>query len=106
MNHPTSQKIEAAFQQAAVAAYEADTVKQSLIELHRLTKAVEDAQFLVDNLPNNAAPSDDAQDILYARLKVTQEALSDALRSGAVQTITSKMEAAHRANETAYKLLQ
>lgn len=87
MNHPNTQQIEDAFRNAAVIAADAEGLKQNLIRLHILSKAVDDANFLVENHHRWADPADDKNDVLFARLVKAQKDLSDAYAGGLLADI-------------------
>lgn len=105
MNYPSTSQIKEAFLAIAEAEQRLADAKKVVISLHYASEEVEHSAFLLENLKNNAAPSDDAGEVLFLRHQNAQIALTDAFKGDASQTIEPNLKVACGLTERAVRLL-
>ena len=104
-NRPSTSHIKEAFLAVAEAEARLAEAKRVLIHLHYTSEEVDHSAFLLDNLKNSVAPSDDAGEVLFLRHQNAQNALTDAFNSEAVKTLDQSAKAVHGLTERAIRLL-
>ena len=102
MNAPNSQKIKEAFVQVAEAELAIREAKQNLSDLFGMSEEVEASRFVVENVDRLTAPSDDARDVVFARLNTAQDRLTEAVREGALVNARAELKKAYKDVEAAF----
>lgn len=92
MNFPDTSRLKSAFISVAEAEERIRLAKNTLIELHYKSEEVDHSNFLLENIGRVAVPSDDAQDVLYARKQRAEEALSEAFRGVLFSGMTTNID--------------
>ena len=105
MNYPSTSQIKGAFLAIAEAESRLADAKKSVLRLHYTSEEVENSAFLLEHLKVNAAPSDDAGEVLFLRHQNAQIALTDAFKGEATQSIEPQIKAACGLAERAVYLL-
>ena len=100
-----SNQIREAFIKVAEAEEAVREAKSELANLYAKSEEAVNARWVVDNC-KHLAPSDDAVDVVYARLSKAEEDLTDALRFGSLVNARKAIEACHKANEQAFVMLR
>ena len=100
-----SNQIREAFVKVAEAEEAVRVAKQELCDLYAKSEEAINARWVVDNC-KHLAPSDDAVDVLYARLNDAEEKLTDALRHCSLVNARKAIEKCYKANEEAFVILQ
>ena len=81
------ESLKAAYEAATAATIELERCRKLISELHYRAEEVENSKFLLDNIGRWADPSDDAHEVLFARVKAAEKALEDCLANNAVVAI-------------------
>lgn len=105
MNYPSTSQIKGAFLAIAEAEQRLADAKKIAIDLHYKSEEVEHSAFLLEQLKNNTAPSDDAGEVLFLRHKDAQIALTDAFKGEASVTLEQHLKAVLGLTERAGRLL-
>lgn len=100
-----SNQIKEAFIKVAEAEEAVREAKTHLANLYAKSEEAINARWVVDNC-KHLAPSDDAVDVVYARLAKAEEDLTDALRYGSLVNARRAIEKCYKANEQAFVILQ
>jgi hypothetical protein len=101
----TSAQIKEAYIAVAQAAESAELAKKALQNLYAITEEADNARWALENA-NKFAPSDDQQDVLFARLTKAEMDLTEALRTGSLAHAKVHIEASHQHNEVAWGILK
>jgi hypothetical protein len=91
MNYPSTALIKEAFLSIAESEQRLYDIKQTLIELHYKSEEVDNSAWLLENLKNNVAPSDDAGEVLFLRHQRAQADLTEAFQSQSVSRIEQEL---------------
>ena len=91
MNYPSTELIKEAFLSIAEAEQRLYDIKQTLIQLHYKSEEVDNSAFILENLKNNIAPSDDAGEVLFLRHQRAQADLTEAFQSQSVSRIEQEL---------------
>jgi hypothetical protein len=100
-----SNQIREAFIKVAEAEQAVLQAKKELADLYAKSEEAVNARWVVENC-KHLAPSDDAIDVIYARLNDAEEKLTDALRHGSLVNARKAIEKCYKANEEAFVILQ
>jgi hypothetical protein len=100
-----SNQIKEAFIKIAEAEESVKQAKSELAELYGKSEEAVNARWVVDNC-KHFAPSDDSQDIIFARLNKAEAELTEAMRNGALVKARKHIEESHRAQELAFVMLR
>ena len=76
MSRPTQEKIREAFDAINRIQHNLEGARTIVIELHDKTKDVNDAEYMVEHQHRWSEPSDDRNEVLFARLQTTKESLT------------------------------
>ena len=76
MSRPTQEKIREAFDAINQIQANLEVARTIVIELHDKTKDVNDAEYMVEHQHRWSEPSDDRNEVLFARLQTTKESLT------------------------------
>ena len=100
----TAEQIKEAYIKVAESAESIASAKKELQSLYAICEEAVNARWALDNA-NKFAPSDDQQDILFARLTKAEMNLTEALRVGSLAFAKNHIEASYKQNEEAFKIL-
>jgi hypothetical protein len=76
MSRPTQEKIREAFDAINRILQHLEVARGAIIELHDKTKDVNDVEYMVEHQHRWSEPSDDRNEVLFARLQTTKESLT------------------------------
>lgn len=105
MNYPTTSQIKEAFLSVAEAEARLADAKKVIIALHYASEEVDHSAFLLENLKNNTAPSDDAGEVLFLRHQTAQNDLTAVFRGEGIQGVEQGIKTACGLSERAVRLL-
>lgn len=91
MNYPNTSLIKEAFLSVAEAEARLKEIKETLVHLYDKSEEVNNSAFILDNLKNVVAPSDDAGEVLFLRHQKAQADLTEAFQSHRVSQIDEQL---------------
>ena len=100
-----SNQIKEAFIKVAEAEQAVLVAKKELADLYAKSEEAVNARWVVENC-KHLAPSDDAVDVVYARLNKAEEELTEALRHGSLVNARTAIAKSYKCNEEAFVMLQ
>lgn len=104
MSRLTQERIKTAFDSINQIQINLDVARATVVELFEKTKDVNDAEYMVENQHRWSEPSDDRNEILFARLQTTKENLTELYDHRVVEGIEAYLDhiiaAAQKAKES------
>jgi hypothetical protein len=100
-----SEQIKEAFIKVAEAEEAVQIAKRELALLYAKSEEVVNARWVVENC-KHLAPSDDTQDVAFARLQKAEQDLTQACVDGCLQTARKSIEKCYECNGEAYLILK
>jgi hypothetical protein len=105
MSRPSQEKIREAFDAINHIQSNLEVARSIVIELHDKTKDVVDAEYMVEHQHRWSEPSDDRNEVLFARLQTTKESLTLLYDDKITEGIHAYLDHIIKAAQDAKKLL-
>lgn len=83
-----------------------ERAKNQLVNYHYQSKLVDDYTFLLDNVGNHCAPSDDAHEMLYNQLEIAKQTLRDAQSGDLWDSVQKDLKVAYEATDSAWATIK
>lgn len=106
IHNVSTERTHRAFVDICEAIASLERAKNQLVNYHYHSKKVDDYTFLLNNVGNYCAPSDDAHEMLYNQLEVAKQTLRDAQSGQLWDSVQQDLKKAYTATDRAWETIK